>query len=139
MEAAGTKSPRSIRVLLVDDQQQVRLGLEALLETCHDIKVVGRAASGVEALEQARQLLPDLVLMDCRMPTMDGVEATRRIKEALPRTVVVALSMYADLEPEARAAGADSFLVKGCLGRDIVEEIRRVAGSASLAAGHHGA
>jgi CheY-like chemotaxis protein len=74
----------------------------------------------------AKTLGPDLLLMDCRMPGMDGLEATRIIKRDRPQTVVVALSMYPELESDARAAGADAFLMKGCPGEEVVREIRKM-------------
>lgn len=126
MTAPRTSSSHARRVLLVDDQAPVRRGLRALLETCEDIEVVGGASDGYQAVALADVLAPDVVLMDCRMPGMDGLEATRIIKRDRQETAVVALSMYPELESAARGAGADAFLVKGGPGADLVDEIRKV-------------
>ncbi len=87
-----------IRVLIVDDHHVVREGLSAILSSKDDIEVVGLAEDGKDAVEKARKLMPDVVLMDISMPRMDGVEATRQIKKENPQIGVVVLTMYAEEE-----------------------------------------
>ena len=101
------------RVLIADDQQPTRQGLRALLTLLPDIEWVGEAADGREAVDLVIERRPDVVLMDVRMPVMDGIEATRRIKSQSPEVNVIILTMYGDYQAEALAAGADEFLVKG--------------------------
>jgi two-component system, NarL family, response regulator DegU len=117
------------RVLLADDHRILREGLRRSLEAQH-IEVVGEAADGDEALELAEALRPDVVLMDVSMPVLDGVEATRRIRQRLPEVRVVMLTMHADETTMARAirAGADGYLVKDCSTEEIAETVRLVAG-----------
>jgi DNA-binding NarL/FixJ family response regulator len=103
-----------MRVVVADDQAAVREGLETLLSTMHDIEVVGSAADGEQALVVIEQAAPDVVLMDLRMPRLDGIEATRRIRAAHPGTQVVVLTTFADDESilEALRAGAIGYLTK---------------------------
>jgi DNA-binding NarL/FixJ family response regulator len=101
------------RVLIADDRAQARDGLRALLATVAEVKVVGEAANGLEAMRQAEECRPDVVLMDVRMPLLDGLEATRRIKACCPGVKVVVLTVHAGYRQSALAAGADGFLVKG--------------------------
>jgi DNA-binding NarL/FixJ family response regulator len=125
-------------VVLAEDQPIVRAGFRALLDARSDIDVVGEAATGEEALEQVRALRPDLVVMDIRMPEMDGLEATRRITSdpALRETRVLVLTTF-ELDEYVFGsldAGASGFLLKGGEPADLVHAIRVVAGGESLLA-----
>lgn len=115
-----------IRVLLVDDHAVVRRGLSAFLMTYEDIEVVGEAASGVQGIDQAAQLLPDVVLMDLVMPEMDGIEATRRIRALSPSTQVIVLTSYSEDERifPAIKAGALSYLLKDVGPEELVRAIK---------------
>jgi len=112
-----------IRVLIADDRLSSRNGLRALLATQLEIEIVGEAADGREAVHLVEQCQPDVVLMDLRMPVIDGLEATRMIKGRWPQVKVIVLTMYPSHQPEALAAGADAFLVKGCSAEDLLEAI----------------
>ena len=100
------------RVLIVDDQERARRGLKALLATQPGLEVVGEATDGEEAVRLAEALRPDVILMDVRMPNMDGIEATRCIKKAHPEIRVIVLTMYDTHRREALEAGADAFVLK---------------------------
>lgn len=118
-----------MRIIVADDQTAVREGLVTLLSTMPDIDIVGSAADGEEAIALVGQLTPDVVLMDLRMPRVDGIEATRRIRAAHPTTQVVVLTTYADDESilDALRAGAIGYLTKDA-GRD---HIRRAIEAAA--------
>jgi DNA-binding NarL/FixJ family response regulator len=118
-----------IRVLLVDDQHLIRAGLRMLCDAQPDIEVVGEADDGREALDQARLKKPDVVLMDVRMPGMDGIEATSRILADRPATRVLVLTTFGDddhLYP-ALTAGACGFLLKDAPPADLLDGVRRAA------------
>ena len=123
-------------VLLADDQPLLRLGFRMVLESQADMSVVGEAADGREALELAAQLTPDVVLMDVRMPGMDGIEATRQIVEqGLPSRVLILTTF--DLDEYAYAAlrvGASGFLLKDALPNDLLSGIRAVASGDAVVA-----
>ena len=124
-----------IRVLAADDQRVVREGLAMLLGLLPDIEVVGTAADGEEALALADELRPDVILMDLRMPRMDGVEATRRLRASHPEIKVVVLTTYADDRSviDALRAGALGYLTKDAGADEIRQALQRVAsGQASL-------
>ena len=118
-----------IRVLIADDQRAVREGLAMLVGLTDDIEVVGTAANGVEAVQLASELHPDVVLMDLRMPEMDGGEATRKIRGAEPDTHVLVLTTYADDDSlfPALQAGAHGYLTKDASAEEIERAIRAVA------------
>lgn len=105
----------SIRMLIVDDRAVVRKELRNILELTESVSVVGEAADGWEAIRLAKDLAPDIVLMDLEMPGLDGFEATRQIKNMHPAPIVIILSVYGDAaqQQKAFACGADGFLVKG--------------------------
>lgn len=117
----------SITVLIVDDQTLLRDSLERALSLEDDIEVVGSAADGQEAVQTALDLQPDVVLMDVKMPKLDGIEATRRIKESLPACRVLVLTMFGDEEyvHQAILAGADGYLLKDITQEQMVDGIRR--------------
>ena len=118
-----------IRVLIADDQRAVREGLAMLVGLTNDIEVVGTAANGVEAVRLAHDLSPDVVLMDLRMPELDGAEATKEIRARHPDTRVLVLTTYADdasLFP-ALQAGARGYLTKDASAEEIERAIRAVA------------
>ncbi len=114
-----------IKVLLVDDQTIIRDGLRALLSVHADIEVVGEAANGAQAVELVRTLRPDVVLTDVRMPEMDGVEATQRIKKEFAETVVIVLTTFDDDEYiiKAMTYGASGYLLKDIGADKLVEAI----------------
>jgi DNA-binding NarL/FixJ family response regulator len=117
-----------IRVLIADDQQLVRMGLRMLCESA-DVAVAGEAADGHEAVAQAERLVPDVVLMDLRMPGLDGTAATERIMASRPAARVLALTTFGDdghLYP-ALAAGACGFLVKSAPPGELLDAVRRAA------------
>ena len=117
-----------IKVLLVDDQPLLRTGFALVLGAEPDLEVVGEAADGAVALAQARALRPDVVLMDIRMPTMDGIEATRRLTAAGPRPHVLVLTTFDHDEyvVEALRAGASGFLLKDVPADELVNAVRVV-------------
>jgi NarL family two-component system response regulator LiaR len=117
-----------IRVLITDDHDIVRKGLSVLLATERDMKVVGEARDGAEAVEKTASLKPDVILMDIVMPRMDGIEATRRITEAHPASRVLVLTSFAadDKVFPAVKAGALGYLLKDSSPEELVEAIRRV-------------
>jgi DNA-binding NarL/FixJ family response regulator len=118
-----------IRVLVADDQRVVRDGLTMLIGLIEGVEVIGTAADGVEALALARAELPDIVLMDLRMPRMEGAQATREIVGALPATKVLVLTTYADDESlfPALQSGARGYLTKDASAEEIEEAILAVA------------
>ena len=103
-----------MRVLIADDHEVVRKGVCSLLESRADLKVCGEATNGQEAVDLARQLDPDLVVLDVTMPVLDGFSAARKIKQLLPAIPILMLSMHAGLEMvrAAKAAGAQGFVTK---------------------------
>jgi DNA-binding NarL/FixJ family response regulator len=118
-----------IRVLIVDDQRVVRDGLTMLIGLIDGVEVIGTASDGVEALEHATAERPDVVLMDLRMPRMEGAQATREILDALPDTKVLVLTTYADDESlfPALQAGARGYLTKDASAEEIEQAIRALA------------
>jgi DNA-binding NarL/FixJ family response regulator len=124
----------AIRVLLVDDQALFREGLETLLSVHKDIQVVGQASNGQEAVEVAAQVHPDVALMDVRMPILNGVRATRRLKRALPECRVIVLTTFDDDEYvfDALRAGAVGYLLKDVASARLVEAIRATARGESI-------
>jgi DNA-binding NarL/FixJ family response regulator len=123
-----------ISVLLADDQQLIRTGLRLVLDAETDVQVVGEAVNGREAVDLARRLSPDIILMDIRMPDMDGIAATAEIVKLNIATRIIMVTTFDPDEYlyEALIAGASGFLLKDTLGGDLVAAIRTVAGGDSV-------
>ncbi len=125
----------TIRVLIVDDQSLVRAGFRMILESETDIEVVGEAADGLTAVLAARETEPDVILMDVRMPNVDGLEATRRLlegREQGPRILILTTFDLDEYVYEALRAGASGFLLKDTPPEQLVEAIKVVAGGDAL-------
>lgn len=126
--ASSQRSAGAARLLIVDDHELARTGLVNVLAGDASLKVVGEAATGREAIELCQQLLPDLVLMDIRMPDLDGLAATREIKAGRPETIVLIVSMHEDPDYlfEAVKAGAAGYVLKGASAREIRAAVHSV-------------
>lgn len=116
---------KMISVMIVDDQRLLREGLQTILQSEDNLTIVGICENGMEALQQAKEQRPDVVLMDIKMPIMDGIEAMKRIKREVPGTVVLMLTTFAEdrFIVDAMAGGADGFLLKDMPSRTIVRTI----------------
>jgi DNA-binding NarL/FixJ family response regulator len=125
-----------IRVLIADDQALLRGGFRMILESQKDIEVVGEAADGREALDQARNLQPDVVLMDIRMPELDGLEATRQLvgADGAPRVLILTTFDLDEYVYEAMKAGASGFLLKEVRPEQLADAVRVVAAGETLVA-----
>ena len=123
-----------IRILIVDDQRLMREGLRTLLELENDFEVAGEAGDGQAALDAYGGLKPDVVLMDIRMPIMDGVEATRRLRLRWPEARIVILTTFDDDASvfEGLRAGAQGYLLKDLSGQELASAVRTVAGGGAL-------
>lgn len=125
----GTVVVDAIRVMIVDDNAAVREGLESILSANADITVVATAVNGEEAVDGVATHAPDVVLMDSQMPVMDGVEATRRIKETSPGVKILFLTVHSSHVPDGMEAGADAALLKDVGRHEILSAIRKLAGA----------
>jgi DNA-binding NarL/FixJ family response regulator len=122
------ESPLTIRVLVADDEPRARRALAALLATYPQIEVVGQAADGLQAVALAVELQPDVAVLDGIMPGLDGLAAAQRIKALAPQIAVILLTLYGDLEWDARHSGADGFLVKSADSEEIIDLITHLGG-----------
>jgi DNA-binding NarL/FixJ family response regulator len=123
-----------IRILIADDHPLFRDGLRALLESVADMQIIGEAATGDEALVQARVLQPDVILMDIKMPGLNGIEATRRILQTSPHIRILILTMFEDDESVFAAvrAGARGYLLKGAVQEETLRAIHAVASGEAI-------
>ena len=129
--ACGEGEQMKTRILIVDDHQPFRDALKGVINREIDMEVVGEAENGKTAVALTRELLPDVILMDVKMPVMDGTEATRQILAENPSTKILALSIYDNSEFMANMmrAGALGYILKGCDSDELSGAIRRAAGS----------
>src|SRR5262245_22210017 len=118
-----TGRSRPARLLIADDRAHTRRALRAMLATQAAVELVGEAADGLEALSAVERLLPDIVILDIRMPGVDGLAATRQIKARWPRIRIVAHSLADELQGDAIAAGADAFVPKGAPVQRLLEAL----------------
>ncbi|MGB7730234.1 MAG: response regulator transcription factor [Candidatus Acidiferrum sp.] len=118
-----------LKVLLVDDHALVRRGFRRMLEDEPTIQVVGEASDGMEAVERAEALQPDVIVMDCALPQINGIEASRRILAKRPETAILMLSMHSEdtLIRQAMEAGAKGYVLKNAMDLDLVSAIKKVA------------
>ena len=118
-----------IRILLADDHAMVRQGFRMILSAQPDMEIIGEAGNGKEAVEMTEKLLPDVIVMDVAMPELNGIEATRKIIAALPRSRILALSMHKDsvYVREILRAGARGYLLKDSIDSDLLAAVRAVA------------
>jgi DNA-binding NarL/FixJ family response regulator len=128
------KSTDKITVLLVDDHALVRRGFRRMLDDDATLEVVGEASNGVEAVRLAAKLQPQVIVMDCQLPQMTGLEATRKILQEQPRTAILMLSMHSEdtLVRQALEAGARGYVLKNALDLDLARAIKQVAAGNSV-------
>ena len=121
--------PSKITILLADDHALVRMGFRRILEDDPEISVIGEAGTGKEAVRLAGELRPQVVIMDCAMPEMNGIEATRKILEHNPDALVLMLSMHSEetLVSQALEAGAHGYLLKNAMDLDLVKAVKSIA------------
>jgi DNA-binding NarL/FixJ family response regulator len=126
--------PDKISVLLVDDHAIVRRGFRRMLDDDETLKVVGEASSGVEAVQLAAKLQPKVIVMDCQLPEMNGLEATRKILQSYPDTAILMLSMHSEdtLVRQALEAGARGYVLKNANDLDLAKAIKAVAAGQSV-------
>ena len=134
MSDVGVRPREPIRVLVADDHALFRRGLTIVLEAEGDIEVVSEAADGEEAVTRVGELAPDVVLMDVRMPHLDGIEATRRIRQAFPMTRIIVLTVSDEEDDllDAIKAGANGYLLKEVSIEEVADAVRAVMGGHSL-------
>jgi DNA-binding NarL/FixJ family response regulator len=123
MSATNGPGARPVRLLIADDRARTRRALAAILATEAGLELVGEAADGEEALTAVERLMPDIVIIDVRMPRLDGISATTQIKARWPHVRVIAHSLAEDLRPDALAAGADAFVPKGAPARQLLDAL----------------
>src|SRR5580700_9078934 len=125
---------KKIKVLLVDDHSLVRRGFRRMLEDEPDMEVVGEAGDGEEAVKRSRELKPQVVVMDCALPKMNGLDATRQILEESPGTAVLMLSMHSESTwvRQAIDAGAKGYILKNAMDFELGPAVRRVAGGETV-------
>ena len=116
-----------IRILIADDSPHILDSLSTLVSAQPEFDLVGTAVNGLEAVEKASQLLPNVVIMDAQMPHLDGVEATRRIKQQYPEVGILFFSVFTEYLEASIAAGSDGYLTKDCEVEALFAEIRRIA------------
>jgi DNA-binding NarL/FixJ family response regulator len=123
-----------LKVLLVDDHALVRRGFRRMLEDEPSFQVVGEASDGGEAVKRAEELRPDVIVMDCALPQVNGIEATRLILKKLPDTAILMLSMHSEdtLVRQALEAGARGYILKNAMDLDLVNAIKKVAGGQTV-------
>jgi two-component system, NarL family, response regulator LiaR len=124
--SAGRREP--VRIVIADDHPLFRVALRQMLDRHSELEVVGEAKDGEDAIELCRRLEPDLVLMDIRMPRMDGLESTRRIKRQFPKTIILVLTgmVEPDYLSEALKAGVSGYVLKYASAQEISDAVRRV-------------
>ena len=129
---------KEVKILLVDDVESVRKGLSTILNLIDDFKIVGEAGNGLEAIQSAERLKPDVILMDLTMPKLDGFEATRRIKGESPEIGIIVFSIHDDVMTRERAcaAGADAFIEKEAETQLLIAAIREVGAKPSAKPTH---
>jgi DNA-binding NarL/FixJ family response regulator len=123
-----------MQILIADNQPRARQSLKALLATWPEVDQVREASSGRDAVLSVEEEVPDVVVMDARMPDMDGIEATRLIKERWPLVKVVVWSIYPEFEADAQTAGADAFVTKGMPPEQLLARIASVMGNRAFSA-----
>jgi two-component system nitrate/nitrite response regulator NarL len=112
-----------MKLMVVENNSRARRALAAYISLQAEIQITAEASNGLEAIRKIRSVSPDIVLMDVRMPVMNGLEATKIIKKYWPKVKVIALTMYQNYQSEALSAGADAFLVKGCSGAELISAV----------------